>query len=264
MKTNFIMKFIPNGISDGLLLSLMRFGQCFNSIKRKTVIAHRAHNQAIWDAHSKDFKENGFIEDQNKLNEMVYGTKKLLITRLFMRDYYIPATKSLDASGNVCELVALYNALRVLNYEKVSLVDLIEYFEFKHNGAIFNGNFGTSPNAIHKFLIQSGYNALIRCADKLNPMQYQILQANYKTFIFSTWNNENDASDFLHTMCITKENDPDGKDKFVIHNDYTKKSSKFHLMKYDSLQSAMLMYNSWTDTISSPVCIIAINKRDAH
>lgn len=122
---------------------------------------------------------NGFIEEQSMLNDLVYGT--------------VP----LSYSG--CEIIALYNALYYIN-DIIPLPDLIRHFE--KDGAALGGEIGTSPIALVNFLLKRHY-----------PILYSFSQADFQeiadyasVLILTAYNDDQDITKMIHTICITKKN----------------------------------------------------------
>lgn len=263
------LQFVPEGIHDAMMIQLMNAASYVNQLDETTILEHRLKNDIAWENSKEKFTEYGYIEKQSLMSEMVYGSGLWKVTEAFMSDYFNEDNQSLKCSGNVCEIIALYNAQIAMGEKNIDFPALIETFEKK--GAMLNGNFGTAPTAIYDYLDHLGYRVCMYAADQMKDSDYVFLQEEYETYILSTWNNTKNAEDFLHTMCITKTKDVRKAAKYVLHNDYTgkrdfvhekseKKKSPAHLYGYGSLRESVELYNSWNNKISNPVCVIGVAK----
>ena len=186
-----IKEFIPKHISNKIVLSILSFLTHVSFISNATIKEHSMRNGQCIKAHLT----RGFIEDQYKWIDVQYGKKNI--------------------SYSGCEIIAVYNALYSLNIEVNAkfLVELISYFEKK--GTVLNGRWGTSPNAVLKYLRKRGFEAEILINDDINQLKQ--IENKYDTFIVTVYNDRYDITKQIHTVNISRNNGA-----YQIHNVYFK------------------------------------------
>lgn len=189
--TNSFYAFIPNKISNRVVLLVLEWMRSFQKIFGKKCYDHKVFNENNMKKHEDSiFKFDGYIEDQKNYADLQYGKS------------------TMDYSG--CEILAVYNAITNLEgKEMISLPDLISIFE--KDGMILSGKFGTTPKSLMDFLKLSGYETFYACKMEL----YQEVDSKSDSLILSFFNDKDDIKKGIHTVHISKEN------KFYIaHNVY--------------------------------------------
>ncbi len=158
-----------------------RFKPFFN--KSKLISENYTINSANLINH--DLKD-GYIENQSEFHDMKYGTMPL--------------------SYSGCEIIAVYNALNFFN-DTVSLPSLIKYFE--SNGAALGGELGTAPMALVYYFINRRYNIVYSYEQE----DFDEIANISAALILTAYNDKNDITKMIHTICITKKNG-----LFTVHN----------------------------------------------
>ena len=114
-------------------------------------------------------------------------------------------------------------------------------------GVALNGEFGVSPDAIKDYFNQNGYNTKITTTT--NVIEINNIGKNYDTVIATVYNDKNDITQMIHTVCITKQNG-----EYVIHNAYEYDSvlNKYieKADKYKTLEDAITNIGSNSVSIS--------------
>ena len=139
--------------------------------------------------HVNDLTSDSFIENQHALKDIPYGKA--------------------DMAGCGCEVIAVYNAELSLGKNCVSLHNLIS--EFKKDGIVLNGKWGTAPKAIRDYLKRAGYTVLASSKEK----DFDQIAEKSDTVIVTFFNDKRDVRKEIHTVCLTKN---DGK--YMAHNVY--------------------------------------------
>ncbi len=262
------------GIINFLLFWGMEVLTLFHTLRNDSAKAHRVQNEAAWKHHRERYmeryKEQCFIERQNLMTDMVYGKKAGFLTERYMK-HYQNADGSLQAAGNACEIIALYNVMHALGKSGLDFPKLL--MQFERRGAMLHGNFGTSLPSICRFLKKEGYDVKVIFAEKKwvassgqikESAKLAKLSKQYDCFLFAAWNHAGHPGEGLHTMCITKTKKAESaRETFVVHNDYTadlqgNAAKQYHLKQYENLMEAMVSYNSRKGKQSKPVCVIGI------
>jgi len=155
-----------------------------------------------YDLNKKEFEENkenilsksGFIEKQDALKNMRYGTEKMAFCG--------------------CEIIAVYNVLFSLKISEnggnnlLSLPHLISMFE--NDGIVMCGEFGSSPFRAKKIFEELGYKSII----SKDESKFDHIINFSKASIISFFNDANDIKKGVHTICISK----DKGNKKIAHN----------------------------------------------
>ena len=192
---------------------------------RKKFPDHLEKNRKAFPNHLRTIKLNkGFIEDQHNYKDMFYGLSPF--------------------SSNGCELIAIYNALYdMTKKEDIDLPLIINIHE--KSGMVLNGLFGTSPKAIEEYFKKNGYKTM-SSSKKAN---YENIAKSTDVLILTIYNNIDDITDQVHTICITKN-----QGKYYVHN--------------NGSRSAGVAYNSITDVLAKinggrakDIFLIGINKK---
>ncbi len=218
-------EYVPNNVSDLTLLGILSFLSMLG-MPQNTIDEHRENNEKAWEQYQDEHGNGKYIEDQPGMNSVQYGSHS--------GDY------------NTCEVIAAYNALQYLtNGESPdSFPELLAQFE--KEGITLFGEFGTSPESVHEYFDNNGYDTKMLVGDGISTSNISNLSEDYDTYIMTTYNNGSDLSSMIHTVSITKENDV-----YVVHNDYEGTKS------YESLDSAVSGYNNGN---GEPITLIGIRE----
>lgn len=183
---------------------------------------HRAKNVKAFAQYRLKFSQDEYIEHQSNMQEFCYGKKAPFgITASTVGLSRLNGDGSLKGEGNLCELIAVFNALKAVG-RKAELADIISSFE--KDGICLLGNFGTSVLSLKKYLKNLGVDVGFCYGNDLKP--------EYRAYIFSSINDKASVSSGVHTMCITKE-----REGYRRHNDYAKPEF------YPTLEEAVAAYN---------------------
>ena len=119
-----------------------------------------------------------------------------------------------NMSYSGCEIIATYNALSALGEPTSAdtMVSLISGYE--RDGAALNGEFGVAPRAIADYFIKEGYS--VDMTVSTDAATINKLGENSNVVIATVYNNQNDITQMVHTVCITKTDEG----KYVVHNAY--------------------------------------------
>lgn len=196
---------------------------------------HRAVNEQAFLRYIKRHPGK-YIEQQSDMKSFVYGKRPPFgIASKTVGRERINRDGSLRGDGNLCEVIALYNALAAIGY-RTELHALIEIFE--KNGISLKGCLGTSVYAVKDWLKAKGMNIVF----SYNPD----ITEECGAYIFSALNEKGNIFSGVHTMCITREGAA-----FVRHNDYAA------MKKETSLAAAVTGYNAGR---SECLCVIGLGK----
>lgn len=242
---DWLYSYIPNHISDETLIYAMTLMS--TPLDSDTIQMHLEHNRELWlkyiknsgvvDVEGNYIFEEGYIDGQGYLDEMFFGVDG----------------GSIGASNNTCEIIALYNALYYINdgvaSPKYDFPELIAQMEGR--GPCLNGILGTSPVIIEEYLKDEGYNIkTLEGKDARDQKKVYELQGDYDTYIVTLYNDENDVSEYIHTMCITRV-EVDGEIKYMLRND-----GKKDTLPQDSIYDCLEIYK---DSNSKNICIIGVS-----
>ena len=113
------------------------------------------------------------------------------------------------------------------------------------DGMVLQGLFGTSPKAIEGYFIKNGF----KTQSSSKKVNYENIAKESDVLILTIYNNIDDITDQVHTICITKK-----LGKYYVHN--------------NGSNSAYVAYNSITDVLSKinggrakDIFLIGINKK---
>ena len=218
-------EYVPENVSDVTLLGILSFLSMLG-MPQNTIDEHRENNKKAWEQYQNTHENGKYIEDQPGMNSIQYGRHR--------GDY------------NTCEVIAAYNALQYLTDGESpdSFPELLAQFE--KDGITLFGEFGTSPESLHAYFDNNGYDTKMLVGDGISSSNISGLSDDYDTYIMTTYNNGSDLSSMIHTVSITKENGV-----YVVHNDYDGTQS------YDSLNSAVSGYNNGN---GEPITLIGIKE----
>ena len=211
-------------------------------VSKKTADSHLEENEKNW-AEYKDKSGIRYIERQHDLTMLKYGSYRKTFQKMFMGE------KPFVAAYNSCEVISVYNALENLGIknEETTFPKLLNYFE--KNASILKGYFGTSFTGIIRYFKKNGYDYISFMGRKITRENLDLVEKNYETYIFMSYNNTENIADMIHTMSITKE-----EQGFFIHNSYCKTTC------YETLYDAVVKYNLDNGFTSRPIIVMGINK----
>ena len=214
-----IVSFIPMHVSNRALLIIYRLLAAFG-VPRFIRRNHLRENcirleQTGWDFwHVPD----AYIENQSEWKKVRFGVGRHL---------------SMSYAG--CEIIATYNAGKALGnpVSKRYMAELIEGYEAR--GAAIWGVFGVAPTAIAAYFRKNGF--AVETADGADGRAVAGIARNHRVMIATAYNDRNDITAQIHTVCITKNRDG----KFVLHNAYHRdeKGRFCESRPYDTLQDAV-------------------------
>lgn len=204
-ENKFWASFIPKHVSNRIVLSVY---QIFTWIPVPQKIREKNYhsnlerlNNADWDFWTLP---TAFIENQSEWDQILFGTGP---------------HHNMKYSG--CEIMAVYNARKVLTGtgSPESMAELIR--EFEAGGAALKGEFGVSPRAIETYFKKHGF--LVAAANKGDAESLKKVDDQSKVLIATVYNDVNDITRQVHTVCITKEGNG-----YVLHNAYRRdKNGKY-------------------------------------
>ncbi len=198
MRGQFIVSFIPRHVSNGVLLKVYRMLSLFG-VPRFVSKKHYRENGMRLEQSNWDFwdEPNAYIENQNEWTEIRFGAGR---------------RQSMSYAG--CEIIATYNAWKALHgaAQRAYMAELIRMYE--HRGAALWGAFGVTPTAIAAYFRKNGF--AVEEADGGDETAVNEVGRKYAVMIATAYNDKNDITRQIHTVCITKN--PDGN--YVLHNAY--------------------------------------------
>ena len=179
---SFLQQKVPNSV-------ILNTIQLLRKLNPQVYPGNLENNIQNFPKHLNTIKRNkGFIEDQRNYEDLKYGMK------------------TISFSG--CEIIAAYNALYDLTGEEnINLPEMIDYFE--KDGILLYGNLGTAPQSVEEYFNKLGFETML----STNREEYLNIQNACDTYILTKFNNIDDITKLIHTICITKKNG-----KFHAHN----------------------------------------------
>ena len=140
-------------------------------------------------------KAGSYIENQSQWENVKFGCSP---------------NSNMSYSG--CEIIATYNALSALGESTSAdtMVNMISTYE--KDGAALFGEFGTSPHAIENYMKDAGYQ--VQTTTSTDAEKINAIGDNSDVIIATVYNDKNDITRQIHTVCITKT--PEGN--YVAHN----------------------------------------------
>lgn len=214
-------------------------------------------NYIKWNQNKIGIGDTGYIEFQEFFGEFEYGTGfSLLEDELF--------DGNMTAKDNMCEVIAVYNALTQLG-DGTPSVDLPELlYDFSKDGIALNGCIGTSPVTVNTYLNEIGYDTDMLVGDEICQNSIQQMQDDYDTYILTAYNEAGNVEAMIHTVSITCEGEPR---QYYVHNNNSRKGTdnvrsndpkaynNDYLTGYDSLQEAVDSFNNGK---GDPISVIGI------
>lgn len=246
---NFIKSFIPKHIKNDTVLAV------YDLLRRKTnrisesVIRQNAvensrllHSEnrlyIVQDIPDSITSQHLYIENQAQWEEIKFGKGK-----------------KANMSYCGCGVIAVYNALAALQ-ESISpdidiIVGLISSFE--RDGAALNGKFGVAPCAIYNYFKDKGYETVAVTDNNIEVINR--IGKDFCAVVVTAYNNKNDITDMIHTVCITKRENGE----YVIHNGYRKNEVSGIWEENRTGMFTLADAISKIGRDSAAICIIGIN-----
>ncbi len=194
---NALRAFVPS-LPNALVEGALRMMSFFDHVPKRCRENNREENLRIWKEKYEERFSEAYIENQSELKDLKLGKS--------------------DMAYAGCEVISVYNSLLFLSripasteegrIEKKPLPELISRFEDK--GVILNGNFGTSPRQLCRYLSGLGLEARFTTKRSL----FEKLASESEAFILTVYNDKKNIMQEIHTICITKE----GEGVFRAHN----------------------------------------------
>lgn len=215
----FFVSFIPKHVGNRTVRMVYHM-LTFIKVSRKTRVKNYNSNIVKLNHKTWDFLAvpNAYIENQNEWSEIMFGAGQ---------------HHNMKYSG--CEIIATFNALKSLtgNGSPESMATLIS--EYEACGAALQGEFGVSPLAIEAYLKKRGY--VVSTADKEDSTEPDKVDEQSHVFIATVYNDANDITKQIHTVCITKNEDS----RYVLHNAYCRDKNGTYVpsIPYTTLSDAI-------------------------
>lgn len=206
-----------------LIVTFYKIVSFFSRIKKTVIIS----NSNVNEEHIKTFKlPEYYIENQEQFNVFRFGNKNI--------------------SHSGCGIIAVYNALKALNYplSNSDFVKIISLFEKK--GTPLFASIGISPTAIFKFFSKRNFavNKIIS-SDENKITEFS---RDFDTFICLIYNNSKNLKKGLHYVCVNKIKNKSSEILFESHNPN---------LKSHKLYSTICKINN---NKAKPLYIIGINQ----
>ena len=214
----FLVSFIPRHVGNGIVLKVYHLLTLI-PVPQKIRKKNHDHN-AIWLKNAKwDFLTvpSAYIENQNEWEEILFGQG---------------SHHNMKYSG--CEIIATFNALKALG--KADSPDFMAELigEYEKHGAALWGEFGVSPLAVCAYLKRRGFSVVT--AKKDDNKSLNMADSRCRVFIVTVYNDANDITAQIHTICITKE-----VNRYVLHNAYRRNQEGAYVasISYATLKEAI-------------------------
>ncbi len=199
-----IKAFIPQRINNETVLDALHILRNIDVISNSVIKKNEISN-------INELQKNGYIPPKGAYieNQALWGNVKF-------GDSY---NSNMSYSG--CEIIATYNALIALETSpsKDVMVELIS--EYERSGAVLKGEFGVDPRAIDEYFLKKGY--IVDMTDSTDMNVINQLGNESDVVIVTVYNDKNDISQMIHTVCITKTEDG----KYIAHNIYKKENNVY-------------------------------------
>ena len=214
----FIISFIPRHVGNSVVLKAYHLLTLI-PVPQKIRKRNHDHNticlkDAKWDFLSVP---SAYIENQNEWGEILYGWGP---------------HHNMKYSG--CEIIATFNALKALG--KADSPDFMAELigEYEKHGAALWGEFGVSPLAVCAYLKRQGFSVVT--AKKDDDQSLDMADNRCRVFISTVYNDANDITAQIHTVCITKE-----ENGYILHNAYRKNQKGAYVasVPYATLKEAI-------------------------
>ena len=197
----WLYRLIPRIISNRMLLRIM---QCMRFLQRHGLMYAASHYDLNVRSLSEILSEDPdmyltpFMENQRRLSSLFIGMS------------------TMAEAG--CEVIAVYNALKVISMEDHPLPVLIE--EFEKDGIIRSGRYGVATMAMRDQLKKMGY--VTKMTSKVNEMS-ELLDKS-RVAILTMYNDKETIGEQVHSVCISRTKVSGTghsiEEGYVIHNMY--------------------------------------------
>lgn len=189
---HFFKAFIPQKINNSWVLAGLALGSGTGVIGKKFKQTHEEENTAAIINASDVLFKGKYIENQPEWTAVRFGKGK---------------NNNIAYSG--CGIIAVYNTVAFLEGWKEPvpsyMAELIRYYESR--GAVFGGRFGISPKFIKTYLADRGYAVeFVACTSQNEVERINLIGEKYPVAIVTFFNDREDITKQMHTVCITKEN----------------------------------------------------------
>ena len=212
---------IPKNLSNKALLKFLNFLKYSTPtwVQRK----HKENNkEAITEMIDEDKYKNGkIINNQMEWEKVAYGAS--------------------DMKTAGCEIFATYNAMLMLG-EKMNAKKLVNLItEFEKDGAVRDGKWGTSPDAVYNYMKKAYKGDMTVNVSRYVPdnkssdKRVDDIGKENDVFIATVYNDKEDITAQIHTVCISKENNG----TYNIYNAGSKKSGYPTKKGYETLSDAI-------------------------
>lgn len=194
----WIAAWIPRYVSNRVLCTVYRFLTIL-AVPRWIRNKHFQENRQRLEETNWSFwqDKDALIENQSEWGKIRFGVGR----RLNMR-----------YAG--CEIIAAYNARKALG-ERMSKGDMAKLIAaFEARGAALWGRFGVAPTMIAAYFRKNGF--AVETADGADERAVAEIARNHNVMIATAYNDRNDITAQIHTVCVTKRADGE----FVLHNAY--------------------------------------------
>lgn len=216
---SFFVSFIPRRVNARVFLNIYRMLAWIKVPRRirekNYTINCEQLNSAKWNIWNRTA---GYIENQNEWMDIRFG---------------MGTHHNMSYSG--CEVIASYNAWKALKGSGAP-EDMAKFiYDYEAYGAALLGEFGTSPYAIKKYFQKKGFSVAAAYGDDQTAVE--TIGSTYKVMIATVYNDGNDITKQVHTVCITAEA---GKG-YVLHNAYlvNKSGTYVESVPYGTLADAI-------------------------
>ena len=215
----FLVSFIPKHVSNQVFL---RVYQIITVIPVSRKIREKNYNKNIGKLHDTNWDfwtvPSVYIENQSEWDRIMFG---------------MGAHHNMRWSG--CEIIATFNALKALTgaCSRETMAQLIS--EYEKSGAALFGEFGVSPRAVETYFRKHGFTVVVTYKDEEKYLN--IIDSQCQVLIATVYNDANDITKQIHTICITK----DVRNSYILHNAYRRDKNGAYMasVPYTSLSDAI-------------------------
>jgi len=222
----WLAAFIPKYANNRVLLKGYRLLTIF-SVPRFIRKRHLRENRIkLGESNWNFWKERGaLIENQSEWEVIRFGVGR---------------RQCMGYAG--CEIIATYNARMALG-ELLSKDDMAEMIDaYEKRGAALGGAFGVAPTMIAAYLREHGFT--VEAADGADEAAVEKIAKTHRVMIATAYNDKNDITAQIHTVCITKNADG----AFVLHNAYQKdEKGRFSASRPYKIFQEAVAHISWRE-----------------
>lgn len=194
----FFVSFIPKHVSARAFLNIyqmLAWLKVPRRVREKNYIANRKQLCSVkWNIWNSP---PAYIENQSEWKNIRFG---------------MGLHHNMSYSG--CEVIASYNAWNALKGSGTPEQMAKFIFDYETHGAALWGELGASPRAIEKYFKKKGFSVAAACGDDCAAVD--AIGSTYKVMIATVYNDRNDITKQVHTVCITAE----AEKGYILHNAY--------------------------------------------